>query len=125
MATARGSLASLVRARAFALVSPRAISAYRARPAAGKLLLLILNAGRKEGTIINHYMLLLLHLYFYYSTYSLLDLHLGRPFILQKFVITALCYICFVSIFLSIVKTASSFLINFSKSHHFLSQLFI
>ncbi|XP_050356039.1 uncharacterized protein LOC126777155 isoform X1 [Nymphalis io] len=33
LATARGSIAALLRSRAFALVSPRAISAYRARPA--------------------------------------------------------------------------------------------
>ncbi|CAG5049828.1 unnamed protein product [Parnassius apollo] len=33
LATARGSIAALLRTRAFALVSPRAISAYRARPA--------------------------------------------------------------------------------------------
>ncbi|CAH2231726.1 jg14308 [Pararge aegeria aegeria] len=32
LATARGSIAALLRSRAFALVSPRAISAYRARP---------------------------------------------------------------------------------------------
>ncbi|RVE51003.1 hypothetical protein evm_004294 [Chilo suppressalis] len=32
LASARGSIAALLRARAFALVSPRAISAYRARP---------------------------------------------------------------------------------------------
>ncbi|CAG9131502.1 unnamed protein product [Plutella xylostella] len=33
LASPRGSIAALVRARAYALVSPRAISAYRARPA--------------------------------------------------------------------------------------------
>ncbi|CAB3229824.1 unnamed protein product [Arctia plantaginis] len=32
LAAARGSIAALLRARAFALVSPRALSAYRARP---------------------------------------------------------------------------------------------
>lgn len=35
LASPRGSIAALLRARAFALVSPRAISAYRARPASG------------------------------------------------------------------------------------------